>query len=481
MANGTIKKENYPDYSALWHLLAMGVRKADQSPNGWSPIQPEGGRKTRVAIIDTSAAVDHPNLAGSVNRTLALDLFTAPLGIFPYRDPTERLDDLGLNTGTGVAQDLPGISEILTRLTDRCTRGSLPWAGRAAPEGTPTPWDGTVWHGLVQPTVGAEFSNHGTAIAGLVGARPASVQADTPEPGEDVTLIQLPYVGVDPHCEIVPISTNFDPDPEMMIAAFLYAELIEADVILLPRSVPDPARTVPELGSTLVDEVPLDEATAPAATTPEETQLWSELAQLIVNISHARPVICAAGNANEDHGIYPANLAAEDNGIISVGALNAKGWVAGFSSAQHMTVMGPSDDAEVFDREQVRLDTRNAEYDPIGVPVPNENEKYSHFAVVSTDVPGAHGYSDSPFRSPEPETGLREFGSYFCSFGGTSAASALVAGFLSLGQSTGALTKGADGLSAKAWLIGNCAELERDGVTLRFPAWDGTYVFPDEG
>jgi hypothetical protein len=471
--------EDYPDYDALWHLVSMGVRKADHSPNGWKPARKDG-RKTRVAMIDTSVAVDHPNLNPAINRDLALDLFTAPLGIFAYRDPTERLDDLRLNTGTRVAEGLPGISELLVKLIDRMSHGSLTWAGRPAPVGMPSPWDGTIWPGLLQPTVAAEFSNHGTAIAGLIGARPAKVKAATPEPDAEITLIPLPYAGVDPHCEIVPISTNFDPDPEMMIAAFLYAELIDADVVLLPRSIPDPARTVPELGSRLVDGIPLSEATAPAATTSEEAQLWAELAELIVNISLNRPVICAAGNANEDSGIYPANLASEHNGIIAVGALNAKGFLAGFSAAQNMTVMGPSNDAEVFDRTQVRLDTRYHDYDPTGVPAENENEKYSHYDVISTDVPGIYGYSDSPFVSPEPETGIREFGSYFCSFGGTSAASALIAGYLSLAKTAGVLEPEADGLAAKAWVEANCVELQRDGIDLRYPAWNGMYSFPDK-
>ncbi|WP_425091130.1 S8/S53 family peptidase [Tropicimonas sp. S265A] len=473
----TTGQEDYPDYDALWHLVSMGVRTKDKhKPNGWKAKRTG---TTRVAMIDTSAAVDHPNLKKAINRDLALDLFTVPLGIFAYRSPAERLEDLGLNTGTSVAEGLPGISEILVKLIDRMSHGGLTWAGRPAPEGLPMPWDGTIWEGLVQPTVSPEFSNHGTAIAGLVGARATRVEAARPEPREDVTMIPLPYVGVDPHCEIVPISTNFDPDPEVLIVAFLYAELIDADVVLLPRSIPDPARTVPELTSTTVDDIPLNEAIAPAATTPEEAQLWAELAQLIVNVSLNRPVVCAAGNANEDNGIYPANLASEHNGIIAVGAMNAKGFVSGFSAVQNMTVMGPSNDAEVFDRQQVRLDTRQHEYDPTGVPPVNENEKYSHFDVISTDVPGMYGYSDSPFASAEPETGIREFGSYFCSFGGTSAACALIAGFLSLAKTSGALAVEADGLVAKAWLQNNCTEIEHDGHVLLYPAWNGDYSFPD--
>jgi len=451
--------EDYPDYDALWHLVAMGVRTPGHKPNGWTFARKDK-RRTRVAVIDTSVAVDHPNLVPAIDRDLALDLFTAPLGIFPYRDPDAKLGDLGLNTDTHVAEGLPGITEILGRLIDRTSHGSRAWPER------------------LQPCVGEEFSNHGTAIAGLVGARPATVKAVRPDPdGPDE--IPLPYVGVDPFCEIVPISTNFDPDPEVLIVAFLYADLIDADVVLLPRNIPDPARTVPEIAGREIGGVSLAEASAPAASTAEEAALWAELAELIVNVSLKRPVICAAGNAGEENGIYPANLASEHNGIISVGAMNAKGYLAGFSASQNITVMGPSGDAEVFDRTQVRLDTRRHDYDPIGVPEPNENHKFSHYDVVSTDVPGIHGYSDSPYRSIEPEQGIREFGSYFCSFGGTSAASALVAGFVSLGFSAGALDPRSDGLEAKAWLLQTCVMVADGEDSHAFPAWDGNCLFPD--
>ncbi|ABV92613.1 putative peptidase [Dinoroseobacter shibae DFL 12 = DSM 16493] len=456
----TTGREDYPDYDALWHLVSMGVRTPDHKPNGWA-YRRKDKRRTRVAIIDTSVAVKHPNLVPAINKDLALDLFTAPLGCFAYRAPDAKLGDLGLCTDTHVAEGLPGITEILTRLIDRTSHGSRAWPER------------------LQPCVGEEFSNHGTAIAGLVGARPARVKAVRPVEDEGDAEIPLPYVGVDPHCEIVPISTNFDPDPEVLIVAFLYADLIDADVVLLPRNIPDPARTVPEIAGREIGGVSLAEATAPAATTPEEARLWAELAELIVNVSLKRPVVCAAGNAGEENGIYPANLASDHNGIISVGAMNAKGYLAGFSASQNITVMGPSGDAEVFDRTQVRLDTRRHDYDPIGVPEPNENHKYSHYDVISTDVPGIHGYSDSPYASREPEQGLREFGSYFCSFGGTSAASALVAGYLSLGFSAGALGARSDGLEAKSWLLRHCAMVADGDESYAYPAWGGTCSFPD--
>ena len=92
--------------------------------------------------------------------------------------------------------------------------------------------------------------------------------------------------------------------------------------------------------------------------------------------------------------------------------------------------MAPSNDSEVFDRSEVRLDEQHKDYEDVGVPRPNSNFKYSSLDIITTDVPGRFGYSTSPFDAERPETGLREFGSYFCRFGGTSASSAIVGGFL---------------------------------------------------
>ena len=133
---------------------------------------------------------------------------------------------------------------------------------------------------------------------------------------------------------------------------------------------------------------------------------------------------------------------------------------------------------QVFDRSEIRLDPQAHANAKLPASV-ESNGKFSSFDIISTDVPGAYGYSSSPFISAEPDLSLREFGSYFCRFGGTSASSALVAGFLSLGRTTGALARGAGGIAAKDWLLSRCITIE-DGVdTLQFPAWDNQARFPD--
>lgn len=243
----------------------------------------------------------------------------------------------------------------------------------------------------------------------------------------------------------------------------------------MPRSIPDPYRIVPELGG----DAGFIDAVLPAKPSAREHALWRELSQLIISVSLKRPVICAAGNARERGGIYPANLADADNGVISVGAANAKGLIAGYSQTDGVTLLAPSNDAERYDRLSVRLDVQDARFPDRVCPAQNGNAKFSYFEIISTDVPGRHGYSYSPFASEEPQGALREFGSYFCRFGGTSAASAIVAGFVSLGYSMDDLTIGTGGLAAKDWLLSKSVQIETDDGAFFYPAWSGSVNFPD--
>ncbi|MCA1493416.1 S8 family serine peptidase [Ensifer sp. NBAIM29] len=458
----TLGREAYRDYPALWHLDTIGVLpaliEAGRQDNTY-----RDERKTRVAIIDTSVAVGHPCLRGAVNRKLAIDFFSNRLGAFPYYESSIRIDDIMSNARTAAANDLPECGVLLNEILDRLSPNSLPLING------------------VEATASPVFSTHGTAIAGLVAGRPTIVEIAEEYLGHGARDVEfpLPYSGVDPFCEVVPISTNFDTDPEQLIFAFLYAELIDADVILLPRSIPDPYRTLPQIENVDVKGHSLVDLVSVCEISPREKLLWSELAQLIINISLNRPIICAAGNNREEQPIYPANLATEHNGIISVGAANAKGMMSSYSKGTNATVFAPSNDGEAYDRDEIRLDTQNAHYDPTGLPPLNDNRKFSHFEIITTDVPGIHGYSYSPFASNEPKTGMREFGSYFCRFGGTSAASALVAGFVSLGFSLGKLQKRSDGVTAKSWLLSNTVKILTDEGSFLLPSWNGKVHFPD--
>lgn len=447
-------------YDSLWHLVALGVLTEDHMPNAWLPE--DVAKPARVAMIDTSVAMDHPNLRDAIRKDLAFDLFSTRLGAFPGQRGYFCIGDLGLGDAQALVAGLPGCADLLSELS-----------ARLAPDQPPC-------LGTVQPAAAPAFSGHGTAIAGLIGARPVLVSmAEAQIDGPEEALLALPYCGVDPTCEIVPISTNFDTDPEQMILAFLYAEMVKADVIVLPRGIPDPYRTEPALyAQDLGGGHSLGDLTTPHAVSDADRALWAELAELIIKISMRRPVICAAGNEDEEYGIYPANLASEDNGVISVGAVNAKGWPCSYSPSDGLTVWGPSTDAERFDRHEVRLDMSVARDDTRGIPARNQNARFSGYQIISTDVPGRGGYSASAHDGPEPEEGIREFGSYFCRFGGTSAACAIIGGFVALGRGLGKYAPDADGVEVKSWLLRSSGVPNPSQPNLRVPSLDGSGMRP---
>lgn len=446
---------------ALWHLISLGILTKLHRPDNWSPDDIR--KPARVAMIDTSVAMDHPNLHATIRRDLAFDLFSTRLGAFPGLGEADNIGDLGLSDAQALVAGLPGCKALLGELTARLAAGQ------------------PAWNGTLQPAASPVFSGHGTAIAGLIGARPARVPyAPSHITGPADGHLPLPYCGADPTCDIVPISTNFDADPEQMILAFLYADLIGADVIVLPRGIDDPYRTEPQLHAIDFLGQPLGELIAPCPVPDAQRELWSELAELIIKISHRRPVVCAAGNAHEEYGIYPANLASDDNGVISVGALNAKGWPSSYSPEEGLTVWAPSSDAEQFDSGEVRLDPERLAEIGFGVPSTNDNHKYSDFCVISTDVPGPGGYSAAPFDTPEPPDGIREYGSYFCDFGGTSAACAIVAGFMALGRGLGQIPADADGIAAKAWLLSKCQPVRPELPNVMVPHLHGKPFVPGE-
>ena len=421
-------------YDSLWHLVALGVLTPDHAPDGWWPD--DVSCPARVVMIDTSVAMDHPNLADAINRDLAFDLFSTRLGAFAGLQGAATIGARGFGNASGLVAGLPGCQTLLAELMQRLAPDQPPLLGG------------------VQPATGALFSGHGTAIAGLIGARPAMVSraAAHLDAGDD-PLLSLPYCGVDPTCEIVPVSTNFDDDPEQLILAFLYADLVKADVIVLPRGIPDPFRRAPELFAMDLGNATLGDLVQPCPVSDRDRALWEELAELIVKLSLRRPIICAAGNDNEDDGIYPASLASDHNGVIAVGAVNAKGWPCSFSPVSGLTLWAPSSDGTRFDSAEVRLDMRQPRYDQLGIPANTHNDRFSALQIISTDVPGQGGYAASPYDGPEPDDGLREYGSYFCRFGGTSAACAIVAGLLSLARGLGHVPPTADGIEAKSWLL----------------------------
>ena len=182
----------------------------------------------------------------------------------------------------------------------------------------------------------------------------------------------------------------------------------------MPRGIPDPKRSAMqpknELKADLERWANRDAADlfarialaeqGPAELEPKATQLgsnpdrlWTILEHLIIGVSRKIPVICAAGNSGESQLIYPASLAAPDNGIVAVGAVTVEGFRSGYSNyGEGLTLVAPSDDGEVFNRHQSRINravSQTAKHEYNAVPGKGKSLFAVSASLLSTDLPGA--------------------------------------------------------------------------------------------
>ncbi len=469
-----------PRYFWLWHLVAMKVldveapgpaAEMDNSDLARSALRPEGGTRIKtalwdrigasdetaatVALIDTGVSRRHPNLASRIDTDRSIDLTSHRYGAqhvgpadvtTPFDRERKRpfFSGLGLD-GLSLAGLDPNETDFLAALVDEfaASQGVVRW--------------------LAEPE--ESFSVHGTACAGLIVGEPAAVKAGQSAPippeglfagGEinpDTNL--LPYFGVDPLSRLLSIRTSFEQDPIQYIMAFLYAWHCKVDAIVMPRGLPDPVRSrlVPKdfLKANLETWTSRHTAdlfhrlqAAPAETDPTAAQAgflpdrpWKILEQIVIAVSRHIPVFCAAGNDGESQLIYPANLAAPDNGIIAVGAVTAEGFRSGYANyGDGLTLVMPSDDFEVLNRHQSRIDRT----DPL-IEMHDFNLGYGKeiahcpLDLVSTDLPGVFGYDSgsAPWSSMIPAPAGVGGGNY-TAFGGTSGATCLAGGLGVLAQ-----------------------------------------------
>ena len=267
-----------------------------------------------------------------------------------------------------------------------------------------------------------DFPVHGTLSAGVIAARPPEDRPDA-----------LPCFGVDPGARVLALNTSTRPNFAGLINALLYAYGVSADVACIPRAVwrpepwegePDPHRPH-DLRATRLDTDP-------------QLQVDAALFEVLLHvIGEAVPVVLAAGNNGVARAqVYPARLARDGDGLISVGALSGaaaadgSALVSGNSNTAGVTIHAPSDDAEIWDRTDRRLDPdRRTAHDHGVAP----GEPFSGWSVLSTDIPGAFGDAPGgalPHRREEPASRR----SLLAPFGGTSAACAIAAGVASLLQ-----------------------------------------------
>ncbi|TJW14946.1 MAG: hypothetical protein E5W82_09475 [Mesorhizobium sp.] len=423
-AGGTTKPTAPRSYRAFWHLQAIGVLYVDSGKLGlvWDDAALKGSPPAKVALIDTGVDTAHGYLKERIDDTL--DLTGMPLSVVKK---TAR-------SASGPFSKLPGkLQDLDVSLDDdllKQLRNFLEHNKDCKPFDSGAP-----------KTANLNFSSHGTSCAGLViGKTPASkstgqqtlaaVGKDNPAPSP------ILYNGVDPFSTLISVTTSFAPRPEPLILAFLYAWAQGADAILFPRGLPDDL---------------LDTSSACKPT-------WRILREVILAVSRQIPIVCAAGNEAESRLIAPAALAGSSwgpNGVIAVGAMNYRGIRSSYSSYdEDLTVCAPSDDGEMFNADQYRLDTTDRTYpdypyvatlrqngfntDP-KVSTPNDklDRKSNLFAapaILAIDIPGPYGFEGSGNDVGDRDQSDTQFSGSFTQFGGTSAASAITAGVVALMQ-----------------------------------------------
>jgi hypothetical protein len=184
-------------------------------------------------------------------------------------------------------------------------------------------------------------------------------------------------------------------------------------------------------------------------------KLHSEILEFLLReMSKRRIVVLSAGNDGWRGKLsYPARIHSRgEDSLIVVGAVNRGGYKSGGSgkktewrdyissysngrdSGSNM-VHVLSDDGFALDKKRVAFDEQGRwanDYSYRPHLPPNENNNYSSWGLLTLDVRGSYGYAAGRLYDP-PENYLGyETGDLYTVFGGTSAASALAAGLLSL-------------------------------------------------
>ena len=195
-------------------------------------------------------------------------------------------------------------------------------------------------------------------------------------------------------------------------------------------------------------QTPAANGNAPDAARLADKALFEDL---LIRIAAHVPVILAAGNSGRGALEYPASLATPGNGLITVGAVNSHGHVSSYSSGQTSgpTVFAPSDDAEEISAHHMRhfdLSWRARRLDLAAFDGSEGRDNlYSPYGVLSTDIPGQYGYDSASSADldltegrPAPATVAERTRqeslprALYTLFGGTSAASAIAGGVVSL-------------------------------------------------
>ncbi|WP_299212011.1 S8 family serine peptidase [uncultured Tateyamaria sp.] len=481
------------DRHYLWHL---GFEKDGQTetPLALEGIEDvwEGARgkdAVTVAIIDTGIDTDHPNLCGAVTEP-QIDFGPSLNGVI-YKPRERPLRDLreALLAGETISKDtlrkvrdaiktrrektnrskrLKALDAEIKRLGSRTeltkddnialykelfereppkdkaesrTKG-VRSLGDNLSEDLQSEWY-TIVKALMAPSEklkmddpSSYFGAHGTACAGLVGAR-------APKPGGRVGPI--PYFGVNPFCKIRSYATPYSHEFLPIIHALIDVLLSDAEVVLIPRGVPNMdalSHFAQKSGHTTRITTNRGERTLQFDDQAQFDKLKKHQAILegLLKLTASRKyLVLAAGNDGlPDEFSYPAQALKDDCNVFIVGARNSLGHCSAYTNGKmsDKTLWMLSDDSVMFDNDTWSLDERSFvgsdfSYDP-HMSQQHKKNTYDPWGIMSLDVRGNYGYSAGGHEDPRYGDEDLETRGLYSIFGGTSAASSLMAGLIAL-------------------------------------------------
>lgn len=393
-----------PPNHGLWHLAATGVvdNMKEFRSEAWEAAQKSD--PVRIALLDTPVAANHPNLVGAIDLGLMRDFSVRETGAFPYHEQNDEKQFLSCED----KKSREKILEIADEYKGKDHNNLLMKAISDERENA-------------YPTVTYDaFNAHGTGMSGLIGGRPSTCEIIAPVivgqeeyKSDYINKIEteLPYCGVNPFSTIIPISLPTAPTVATVLNALRYAQYVKAEIIVIVSS----------------------------WQSQHQDEDWNEVEEVLKEISEDGIIIlCAAGNEGDISDVYPSKLSNKEGlkNLYTVTACDEKGKVLSyapkFEADNAKALKSLSAESSRYDRDEVVLSPW--EYTNPIFQVPSTDAEHFHYKhIISVDVPGRYGYSPSGFHYDPIKKGVHlETNSLYCSFSGTSAATAIAAGLVSL-------------------------------------------------
>lgn len=468
--------EHRPNYEKddyfLWHLVALGVASRDLATELWEAAK--CNRPVRVAIIDNGVDRNHPNLQGAIDFKDVMDFSSHLYGTFycPEKeqngsveeksDPSQtfhaRQQEVSAMNYNAFIRDGKKLSEILQ------SHGIVPPLSSAEIVAALEREDNKA-QGLAMKDPSRFFAAHGTACAGLVGGRtlPNEAMAANGDKSKhkhwELPAGILPYFGVNPFCEIIPICTPYSHEILPVIHALLFAIVRGADIILMPRGLAHADDRAAVKGSEQSRYGTRITDSAAAAADNDSSSLSNlqknqkAFEELLKEITKVKYVITAAGNDSFPEALaYPAsqigaprtssielvgNRSNVGDGFLVATACNRDGEPSAYANGTSVdleTIPVLSDDGFAFHSDLLQVDPTNQFSSNFDLTMHQTMTKIdqSPWGVLSLDVSGPYGYQEGDWADGPEEPALIDRRASYTIFGGTSAASSILAGCISL-------------------------------------------------